>query len=118
MPLQSMQLPVQPAIAPPELALVPSSSYPLISDWLWHCDLHDDCTGRDLKQYALKFSEEEYICINQLNHNHIKVEQLAEWLNIKKGIADLLIGYAKEDCKLVKNRRFRLVLLENFGREI
>jgi hypothetical protein len=38
------------------------------------------------------------------------VEKLSDWLGIGKGMANLLIRYAEEDVKLLKNGEFTMTL--------
>ena len=54
--------------------------------------------------YIPKFSNQGYRRIDQITQ--ATVEQLSDWLRIGKGIADLLITYAKEDVRLVSEGRF------------
>ena len=56
--------------------------------------------------YIPKFSNQGYQQIDQIAW--ATVEQLSDWLGIGKGIADLLIAYAKEDVKLVSEGRFSM----------
>jgi hypothetical protein len=123
-PQQPMQPLVQQPIAPPAPApapapaQVPKLMFPFIVDWLQHCDSHNDRRGHNFEQYTNNFNDEGFIRINQLNRNRVTIEQLAEWLNIKKGTADLLIGYAEEDCELVKCGEFKLAHLEEERRQL
>ena len=38
------------------------------------------------------------------------IEKLADWLSVGPGTADLIIGYAEEDCQLVAAGTFRMEL--------
>jgi hypothetical protein len=49
---------------------------------------------------------------HQLTGDWITVEKLLDWLNIGKGMADLLIRYAEEDVELVKAGAFMMVLAD------
>jgi hypothetical protein len=85
-------------------------NYLQIEEWLKYCDNHPDRLGDNFYYHAWKFSQEGYCHINQLTGPHISIEQLSEWLNIKKGVADLLIQYAEHDIELVKTGQFSMVL--------
>ena len=56
--------------------------------------------------YIPKFSDQGYWQIDQITW--ATVEQLLDWLGIGKGIADLLIMYAKEGVRLVSEGRFSM----------
>ena len=83
-----------------------SVEYPHISEWLCYCDSHQHRRGNNLHMYIPKFSDQGYRRIDQITR--ATVEQLLDWLGIGKGIADLLIAYAKEDVRLVSEGRFSM----------
>ena len=86
--------------------------YPLIRDWLEYCDRHPGRCGEDFAAHGEKFDKEGYRRINQLARDRITVEKLSEWLQIGKGTADLLIGYAEEDIGLIKAGMFTMTLAD------
>jgi hypothetical protein len=85
-------------------------TYPTICDWLEYCDRHPGRCGEDFTAHAERFDKEGYRRMNQLAGNRITVEKLSEWLQIGKGTADLLIGYADEDIGLIKAGAFTMTL--------
>jgi len=48
--------------------------------------------------------------INQLACNYMTIEKLEYWLSVGSGTADLIIGYAEEDCWLVAAGTFQMEL--------
>ena len=75
----------------------------MITTWLNYCDRHPARFGENFSQYAAKFSQEGYRRIHQLTpSDRMSVEKLSDWFGIKRGTADLLIGYAAEDVALIK----------------
>jgi len=52
-----------------------------------------------------KFEDQGYRRINQITR--ATIEQLSDWLNIGKGIANLMISYAK-DVRLLNEGRFSM----------
>jgi hypothetical protein len=53
-----------------------------------------------------KFEEQGYRRIDQITQATIK--QLSDWLKIRKGIADLMITYVREDMRLLGEGRFSM----------
>jgi hypothetical protein len=85
--------------------------YPLISQWLLHCDYHPARSGDDFSSHAWKFETEGYRRINQLtaDNRFLLIEKLSAWLGIGKGIADLITRYAEEDVALVRAGKFSMI---------
>jgi hypothetical protein len=102
--------PIPAAAPPPAPKKKLHVEFPKISEWLRYCDQHPQRGGENLSTYAWKFDKEGYRRINQLTGDRISVEKLSEWLNIGKGIADLIIRYAEEDVELVKAGEFQMEL--------
>ena len=87
-------------------------SYPQITTWLAYCDRHADRRGEDFSALASKFDKEGFRRLNQLTGARVTVEKLSEWLNIGKGTADLLMGYAEEDVELCKAGNFTMAFAD------
>ena len=79
---------------------------PTIAVWLQFCDFHLDRKGEDFTSLIEKFEKEGFRNINQLASNRISIEKLSEWLGVGKGMADLIIVYADEDVKLLREGKF------------
>jgi hypothetical protein len=88
-----------PQVQPPAVSR-PISSFPRIPKWLAYCDCHPEHEGDSLGDLTEMFDTQGFRWIHQLSSNHITIDNLSEWLGIGKGTADLIIGYAKEDCDL------------------
>ena len=58
--------------------------------------------------YTDAFEDEGLLRIDQLTGENITVEQLANWLNIKRGVAEAVVWYAKQDVALVEAGRFEM----------
>jgi len=68
--------------------------YLKIGDWLKYCDRHPVRSGGDFTSLTLKFSRQGYHGIDQITRDHIDVKQLADWIEVGMGTADLLIKVA------------------------
>jgi hypothetical protein len=106
--------PPAPNPAPPIVNQFVKLDYPKIATWLNYCDQHPDRCGENFSTHAYKFNAEGYRRINQLTRDRISVENLATWLGIGKGTADLLIGYAEEDIELLKVGKFTMTLADEW----
>ena len=84
--------------------------FPKIVDWLAYCDQRPDRSGSNLSALIAKFQEQGFRTINQLTSNRINVENLSGWLSVGPGVADMLIGFAQEDCQLVNEGNFAMEL--------
>ena len=93
------------ATAPPKVVKGPA-----IGDWLRHCDFHPDHQGEDFQSLQTKFDDEGFRNLIQLTSGRTTVEKLSGWLDIGKGTADLIIGYADEDIALVCEGKFMMDL--------
>jgi hypothetical protein len=82
--------------------------FPRIPDWLAYCDQHPDRSGADLTALIPKFQAQGFRTINQLTGNRITIDKLSEWLSIGPGTADLMIGFAEEDCQLISAGKFEM----------
>ena len=93
---------------------VPSQAVkgPTIPVWLRFCDFHPDHEADDFSSLTEKFEKEGFRTIYQLSSNRINVEKLSEWLCIGKWTVDLIIEYANEDIKLLREGKFTMSLLE------
>ena len=65
-----------------------------------------DAAGDSLNASLLQFEEQGYRRIDQITR--ATIEQLSDWLMIGKGIADLMITYAREDMRLLGEGRFSM----------
>ena len=83
---------------------------PKVIPWLKYCDRHPNRCGDSLSDYAHKFDQEGYRCVDQLTSNRVSVENLAGWVKIGTGIAGLVIRYADEDMVLVNVGQFSMTL--------
>ena len=81
---------------------------PTIAVWLQFCDFHPDRKADDFSSLTKKFEKEGFRTIYQLSGNRINVEKLSKWLGIGKGTADLIIEYANEDIKLLREGKFTM----------
>ena len=81
-----------------------------VTPWLKYCDRHPNCYRDPLSDYAQKFNQEEYHCIDQLTSNWVSVEKLASWVKIGTGIAELVIRYTSKDMLLVNVGQFLMML--------
>lgn len=101
--------------APPPGPSAPKQAikYPMILAWLKYCDWHPQHCREDFSNHVLKFNKEGYHCIHWLTGDQIMVEKLSDWLNIGKGMVDLLICYAEEDVELMKADAFTMVLADD-----
>ena len=79
---------------------------PNIAEWLHYCDKHPQCSRDNLSAHILKFEDQGYQKIDQIMQ--ATIEQLLDWLNIGKGIADLIISYAREDVRLLNEGSFSM----------
>ena len=84
----------------------PTVACPNIAEWLHYCDKHPQHSGDNLSAHILKFEDQGYRRIDQITR--ATIEQLSDWLNIGKGIADLIISYAREDVRLLNEGRFSM----------
>lgn len=84
--------------------------FPKIVDWLAYCDQRPDRLGANLSALIPKFQALGFRTINQLISDRITVEKLSEWLSVGPGTADLMMGFAQEDCQLVNAGRFEMEL--------
>ena len=84
----------------------PMVTCPNIAEWLCYCDKHPQHSGGNLSAHILKFEDQGYQWIDQITWETI--EQLSDWLNIGKGIADLIISYAREDVRFLNEGRFSM----------
>jgi len=84
----------------------PTVACPNITEWLRYCDKHPQPSGDDLSAHIPKFEDQGYRQIDQITR--ATIEQLSDWLNIGKGIADLMISYAREDVRLLNEGRFSM----------
>jgi hypothetical protein len=84
--------------------------YPKIEDWLKHCDARH---GENFSAHTWRFLQEGYRDMEQLTSRRMSIEKLSEWLNIGKGLADLLIRYADEDVKLVEAGLFQMESIDD-----
>ena len=84
----------------------PMVACPNIAEWLRYCDKHPQRSGDNLSAHILNFEDQGYQQINQIMQ--ATIEQLSDWLNIGKGIADLIISYAKEDVRLLNEGSFSM----------
>jgi hypothetical protein len=89
-----------------QLQLQPTITYPNIAEWLCYCDKHLQHCGDNLSAYIAKFEEQGYRHIDQITW--ATIEQLSDWLQIRKGIADLMITYVREDMRLLGEGRFSM----------
>ncbi|KAI0279784.1 hypothetical protein BC826DRAFT_975701 [Russula brevipes] len=85
--------------APPGLSSV---TYPSISGWLQYCDAHPNHSSHNFVCFKAQFEEEGYCHINQLSSGRIDIKDLAELLNVGRGLADLIQEYVKEDIARVQ----------------
>ena len=93
------------AAAPPKVVKGPA-----IGDWLRYCDFHPDRQGEDFQSLQTKFDDEGFRNLFQLTSGRTTIEKLSGWLDIRKGTADLIIGYADEDIALVREGKFTMDL--------
>lgn len=81
--------------------------YPLIADWLDDLD-NDPRRGRDghnFAQYAGRFRDRKFIRIDQLaDSEHVKIDNVMQWFEMEAGIASLILKYAANDVKKLKNQ--------------
>ena len=98
--------------AVPQAAPTVPVKFPNIADWIGYCDQRPDRSGANLSTLIPKFQEQGFRTINQLTTggNRITVDKLSEWLSIRPGTADLIMGYAEEDCQLITAGRFEMEL--------
>ena len=75
-----------------------------------YCDQHPDRSGANLGALILKFQELGFRFINQLTSSRITIDKLSEWLSIGPRTADLIIGFAQEDCQLANAGKFKMEL--------
>ena len=85
----------------------------MIHAWLGYCDKHPDHQGEEFSKYAEKFDQQGYRQINQLTGDFMFVEKMLDWLNIRKGTADLIIQFVEEDMELIKAGMFSMELADN-----
>ena len=83
-------------------------NYPMIAEWLALCDNHPQHSGEDFSSLVPKFDKEGFQCLHQLTGDCITVEKLSEWLDIGKGTADLILGYAEEDIAAIRAGAFQI----------
>jgi hypothetical protein len=95
-----------PAPAPASKSL----KYPLISEWIDYCDRHPDRRGANLSALMPKFDDLGFRYINQLTGTRVTIDKLSEWLSVGPGTADLVIGFAEEDCQLILAGKFTMEL--------
>ena len=76
------------------------------------CNFHLDHEFDDFSSLTEKFEKEGFRTIYQLSSKRINVEKLSKWLGIGKGTVDLIIKYANEDIKLLREATFTMSLLE------
>jgi hypothetical protein len=100
------------AVQPPAPVPVASTplKYPRIPEWIEYCDRNPDRCGANLSAIIPKIQEQGFCFINQLTGSRITVEKLSGWLAIAPGTADLIMGFAEEDCKLIAAGTFTMVL--------
>ena len=117
--IQPQQWAAPPALLDPQLPQTLKTAVPLkavegpiIAVWLWFCDFHPDREADDFSSLTKKFEKEGFRTIYQLSSNRINVEKLSEWLGIGKGTVDLIIEYADEDIKLLREGKFTMSLSE------
>jgi hypothetical protein len=91
---------------PVQLQLQPTITCPNIAEWLHYCDKHPQHCRNNLSAHIAKFEEQGYRHIDQITR--ATIEQLLDWLKIGKGIADLMITYAREDMRLLGEGRFSM----------
>ena len=84
----------------------PTVACPNIAEWLHYCDKHPQHSGDNLSTHISKFEDQGYWQIDQITW--ATIEQLSDWLNIGKCIADLIISYAREDVRLLNEGRFSM----------
>ena len=87
---------------------VPPVKYPVISEWLVLCDNHPQHSGEDFTSLVSKFDKEGFRHLHQLTGDRITVKKLSEWLNIRKGTADLILRYAEEDILAIHGGAFQM----------
>jgi hypothetical protein len=97
-------------LAPQPITPVAGVKYPKVPDWILYCDRHPDRSGANLSALIPKFQELGYRFISQLCNDRITVNKLSEWLAVGPGTADLIIGFAQEDCQLVVAGKFTMEL--------
>ena len=92
-------------IPPPPIKIV---EYPRTRPWFEYCDNLSARRGFYFSMYTDAFEDEGLLRIDQLTGENITVEQLANWLNIKRGVAEAVVRYAKQDVALVEAGRFEM----------
>jgi hypothetical protein len=84
----------------------PTVTWPNIAEWLHYCDKHPQHSRDNLSTHILKFEDQGYQWIDQITQ--AMIEKLLDWLNIGKGIADLIISYVREYVRLLNEGRFSM----------
>ena len=70
-------------------------------------------TADSLSDYAHKFDQEGYCCVNQFTSNCVLMENLAGWVKIGMGITGPVICYADKDMVFVNVGKFLMTLLDD-----
>jgi hypothetical protein len=90
--------------APPPVAVPTSASFPGVTRWFKSLDEHED-RNQDGILYAPFGSilhERGFFRITQLDLEFVTTKDLEEWLEVKLGVAVLIMQYVKEDIAAIK----------------